>query len=228
MKIFLVAVIVAGMLLLAGAAGAGYYFFRNLSLPEPPPPPAAPAQPPAPPPASTPSPEQAAPTIEEKVKSLAEAIAEVSATGESREVTLVFTEAEVNEQASLLLTQVETPEDIPLEIKSVHVDLQTGNNLLVEAETTAYGFDVTIKVKTQVAVSEGKPAVTIIDVTLGNPLLNALMKDRIIALLTEQIDDLLVQLTESGISGQNVYLEFKGISIQEEEMTVTAIIKPKE
>ena len=223
----IISITAAALLILAGA---GYLVLSNLFPPEPPSPGATQATPPPPPKESKPPPpKQPAPGLEEKVENFMQAIADVSATGKSKEVTLVFTEAEVNDQAAKLLTQVEIPGDIPLEVKGVHIDFQTDNNLVTEAETVTYGFPVTIKVKTKVGIKEGKPDVEITDVSFGFIPLPETIKDRIVALITQKIDDLLVQLTESGIGGTGkVDLEFTEISIQQEELTITAIIKPKE
>ena len=208
-------------------AGVTYFILSNPPPPEPPPPVVAPVKPPPPSKEPAPPPEPPPPTFEEKVETFAQAIAEVSAIGESQEVILTFTEAEVNEQAAKLLSQVEMPEDIPMEIKGVRVDLQTGNNLATEAEVFAYGIGVTLQVKTQVSIKEGKPDVAVTDVSFGNPFLDAILKDRVTELITQKMDDLLIKLTETEIGGSGkVDLEFKAIDIQEEEMTVTVMIKP--
>jgi len=227
MKRLLVIISITAAVLLI-LAGAGYLVLSNLSPPEPPSPGATQTTPPPPKESKPPPAKQPAPSFEEKVENFMQAIADVSATGESKEVTLVFTEAEVNDQAAMLLAQVEIPEDIPSEVTGVHIDFQTGNNLVTEAETVTYGFPVTIKVKTQVGVKEGKPDVEITDVSFGFIPLPETIKDRIVAFITQKIDDLLVQLTESGIGGTGkVDLEFKEISTQQEELTINVIIKPK-
>ncbi len=230
----IISITVAALLIIAGA---GYFIFGNLSPPEPPTPSPAAAEPPPPPsesaPPEPPAPvkesEPPAPSFEEKIEDFIKAMADVSATGESKEVTLVLTEAEINQQATMVLAQAEIPEDIPLEIKSVHLDLQADNNLVNEVETVTYGFEVTIKVKTKVGIKEGKPDVEITDVSFGFIPLPAAVKDKIVDFLKQKIDDSLVQLTETGIGGNGkVDLEFKDINVQEEEMTITVIIKPKE
>jgi uncharacterized protein YpmS len=230
----IISITVAALLIIAGA---GYFIFGNLSPPEPPTPSPAAAEPPPPPsesaPPEPPAPvkesEPPAPSFEEKIEDFIKAMADVSASGESKEVTLVLTEAEVNQQAAMVLAQAEIPEDIPLEIKSVHLDLQADNNLVNEVETVTYGFEVTIKVKTKVGVKEGKPDVEITDVSFGFIPLPAAVKDKIVDFLKQKIDDSLVQLTETGIGGNGkVDLEFKDINVQEEDITITVIIKPKE
>jgi hypothetical protein len=54
-----------------------------------------------------------------------------------------------------------------------------------------------------------------------------MLKDRVSELITQKMDDLLIKLTETAVgSSEKVDLEFKAIDIQEEEMTVTIMIKP--
>ena len=222
----IISITIAGLLVLAGASYFLGYFNFNIPPPPEPPPQGTPAEPPPPRESELPT-RQPAPGVKEKIESLGQAIADVSTTGESKEVTLVFTEAEINEQASILLAQIEMPEDIRLEVKSVHIDLQTDNKLVTEVETVAYGFEVTIKVKAQVGIKEGKPGVEITDINFGFIPLPGTVKDRITALITQNTDDLLVYLTESEIGGGKVDFEFKDINIQQKEITIAIIIKPK-
>ncbi|MBA7638073.1 hypothetical protein ES703_45724 [subsurface metagenome] len=228
---------VAALLIIAGA---GYFILGNFSPPEPPTPGAPVTQPPPPPKENAPPPEPAvqgieneppakppAPSFEEKIENFKQAIADVYATGESQEVILVLTEAEINEQAGKRVTQFGVPGDIPLEVKSVYIDLQTDNNLVTEVGATSYGIEVTIKVETRVGVKEGKPSVEVTDISSGNPLLDAVLKDKFIELIAQNTGDLLVQLIEgeTGSAGK-VDLEFTDITVQKEEITFTIIIKP--
>ncbi len=218
--------------------GAGYFILSAFSPPEPPPPGAPVTQPPPPPSESAP-PEPSvkdieseppakppAPSFEEKIENFKQAIADVFASGESKEVTLVLTEAEVNQQAGKRVTQFEMPGDIPLEVKSIHIDLQTDNNLVTKVGATSYGIGVTIDIKTKVGVKEGKPGVEVTDISSGNPLLDAVLKDKFVELITQNTDDLLVQLIEgeTGSAGK-VDLEFTNITVQQEEITFTIMIK---
>lgn len=218
--------------------GGGYFVFSNFFSSEPPPkdeapteppaaPEAAPTTPPTPPRESAPLPptELPVPSLEEKVVDFRQAVADVLASGESQEVTLVFTEAEVNEQATRLLTQAEIPENIPLEIKSVHIDLQPGNNLLTKAETTILGFGVTLKANAQVSIREGKPKVDITKVSFGVIPIPGAVKDAVVGFIKQQTDDLLVQLTEPAIGGDGIDLEFQEINTQEDKVTITILVK---
>jgi len=233
----IISITVAALLIIAGA---GYFILSNLSPPEPPLPSAPVTEPPPPPKESAPPPEPPAPvkeseppakppapSFEEKIAILTQAIADVYNTGESKEVTLVFTEAEINQQAGKRVTQFEMPGDIPLEVKSVHIDLQTDNNLVTKVGATSYGIGVTIDIKTKVGVKEGKPSVEVTDISSGNPLLDAILKDKFIELITQKTDDLLVQLIEgeTGSAGK-VDLEFTNITVQQEQITFTIVIKP--
>jgi len=233
----IISITVAALLIIAGA---GYFILSAFSPPEPPTPSAPVTEPTPPPRENAPPPEPAvqgieneppvkppAPSFEEKIENFRQAIADVYATGESKEVTLIFTEAEINQQAGKRVTQFEMPGDIPLEVKSVHIDLQTDNNLVTKVGATSYGIEVTIEVETKVGVKEGKPSVEVTDISSGNPLLDAILKDKFIELITQKTDDLLVQLIESetGSSGK-VDLEFTDITIQQEEITFTIMIKP--
>ena len=163
---------------------------------------------------------QPAPSFEQEIEKLQAAIADVTATGESREVTLVLTETEANNQAARLLAQVEIPEDIPLEIESVHIDFREDNNIVTEIRGVAYGFEVTIKVKAKVSIEEGKPVVEVTNASLG--------KNEIAVFITQAMDNLLSQLTgtETGDNGK-VDLEFTDISVQESKVTITVIIRPR-
>ena len=216
-------------------AGAGYIILaRPFSTGAPPseaPPVGAlhsqnttPTKPPPPPKESTMPAEPQAPSPEDKTEALWQAIADVSTTGESQELILVFTEAEVNEQAAKMLFQVEIPEDIPLEIEDVHIDLKPNNNLLTEAQTTILGLGVKLKASSQVSISEGKPDVTITDVSFGFIPIPGTVKDKIVAFITQKTDDVLVQLTESA-AGSGIDAELKDINMEEEKVTITVLIE---
>ena len=127
-----------------------------------------------------------------------------------------------------MVDQTAMPEDIPLEIKSVHIDLQEENNLLTEMETVGYGFEFTIKVKTYLSVKEGKPDVQIDDISFGLIPVPGMVKEKIAAFMAQKVDSLMLELTETEIGGKKIDLEFKDIKIQQEEMTVTVLIKPED
>jgi len=201
----------------------GAWFFMSGSPPQPPsPPPTPPAAPPAEQPAQPPP-----LTFEQKINSLKQAIANVCATGESREITLTFTEAEANDQAAKLLATVEIPPDIPLEIERIHVDFQPGNNVAAEVKAAAYGFKPTIKVKAQVGIADGMPDVVITRVSFGFIPLPRLAKDKIVSLIGQEINNLQRQFTNGAMGyGGKVALEFTSINVQHEKATITLIVKP--
>lgn len=217
---------IAGLLILAGVS---YFLVRGFSLPGPPPRDTPLIEQPAPPGESKPTPEQPALSLEQQVEDLKTAIAGVCDTGESKEVTLVVTETEANALAAQMLAQAKIPEDIPLEISSVHIDFEAGNSIITEIKSVASGFiKVTVRVKAQVGVEAGKPKVEVTDVSFGFVPLPQSIKDRIIGYITQEVDDLLSRMTETAIDCDGtVGLEFKDISVQQTKMTVTVIIRPR-
>ncbi|MBA7683473.1 hypothetical protein ES703_91838 [subsurface metagenome] len=224
-KTQIIIVAVGGVLFIL--AGVGYLLSSSPPQPELPQPSVTPTQQAAPPKEAKPPPKPLPLSVEQKVESVREAIADVCATGGSREVTLVFTETEANDQAAKLLATAEIPADIPLEVESAHIDFQSDNNVLVEAKSVIYDrMRVTIKVTTHVSIEEGKPKIDITKVSFGFVPLPKLLKDRITGLITQQIDDSLNQMTEAGIGcNGKVDFKFKDISIQGEKLTITVVIE---
>ena len=221
MKLILLPVIIVALLILGGG---GYFLVRNLRSPELPPPPPAPVQP-APPPAET-TPAPPPPSFEDRVTDFRQAVVEVADTGESREVILTFTEAEITEQADKIMTRMEIPADIPLEIKGVSIDLQPGNNMLTIADTTILGFDAKLKVNTGVSIRAGRPDISINEVSFGMIPVPGMVKEKIVALISQQTDRMLVALTEAGTG--IVDLEFIDMTIDEDMLSVTVLISKTE
>jgi len=224
MKVVLIIIIVASVTLLLGVGAAGYLAWKSISPASPPTPSAPPT--PAPSPAPTPPPQPTS-SFEEKIKSLEQTVALVQSSGKSQETTLNFTEAEVNEQAAKMLTQIQMPADMPLKLTGVRIDLKPDNILSADLESTAYGFKVTIKVKAQVSIKEGKPEVKTTEISFGAMPLPQAIKDQVASLIAKSINDVVTQMTQTGISGAGVTLELKSITIQENDLTITAIIKPR-
>jgi len=171
-------------------------------------------------------------SLEENIQSVTESITEAATSGESREVTLVISETEANEQASKMLARTEVPEELPLLINSVQVDFQKDNIVVTMVDTTIqviFNIPIDIKIMSQVGIAYGQPTVTITDISFfGSALLPRSMKDQITGLIMENVDSLLTQVTEIDLGeGDKVEIEYKDIDIQEEEATVTAIVKPK-
>ena len=224
-KTQIIIVAVGGVLFIL--AGVGYLLSSSPPQPELLQPSVTPTQQAAPPKEAKSPSEQPPPSVEQKVESVREAIADVCATGGSREVTLAFTETEANDQAAKLLATAEIPPDIPLEVESVYIDFQSDNNVLVEAKSVILNsMKVTIKVTTHVSIEEGKPKIDITKVSFGFIPLPQPLKDRITGLITQMIDDSLNQMTEAGIGcNGKVDFKFKDISIQPEELTITVVIE---
>lgn len=217
--------VIAGLLILAGA---GYVLGRNPPPAEPLPQDTPPVEQPAPPEESKPTSEPPAPSLEQQAEDFMTAIADVCASGESKEATLVVTETEANNLAAQMLIQVEIPEDISLEINSVHIDFEADNNVVAEIGSVLYGFKVTIKSRAHISVEENKPKVELTDISFGFIPLPQAIKDRAVVYITQEIDNLLSQLTERTIdcNGTTVGLELKEINVQPGKMTVTALIRP--
>ena len=216
--------VIAGLLILAGV---GYVLGRNPSPAEPPRQVIPPVEQPAQPEESKPTSEPPSPSLEQHVEDFITAIADVCASGESKEATLVVTETEANNQAAQMLAQAEIPEDISLEITSVHIDFEADNNVVAEIGSVLYGFKVTIKSRAHVGVEGGKPQVEVTDVSFGFIPLPQEIKDRAVVYITQEIDNLLRQLTERTIdcNGTTIGLELKEINVQPDKMTITVLIR---
>jgi hypothetical protein len=223
---------IVALLLVAGAAG--YYFLTLLSpadvTPESTPPTtqpspvtAQPSQPPAQPPPSDEPPA----SFEEKIQGFIEELQEASTAGESTEITLVITEDEANSNIAPLLAQVEIPEDIPLEVESIHIDFQPGI-VATELRGTTYGITLTIQVEARVHIEDGKPRVEVVDINLGWLPLPQLVKDQITGLITQKIEELQTEALNQAIAAiGDVDWEVTRVDIQETQVTVSLLIKPK-
>jgi len=227
----LVIIVIAVVAGIAIGLGAGYFLFFQPPPPEPPPEAAAPAEPPvAPESDQNQTPMAPAPSsIEEQVPAINEAIADVITSNQSKEVSLVVTEREANEQAAKILANLEIAENMPVEVTAVRLDFKTGNNVLVDVETTSLGFDLTIEVMSRVSIEAGKPAVEVTEVNFGFVPLPSSAKQQITDFIRQQSEDLYDQLIEMELgTDRQVDLEFKEIVIEEDSATVTAIITPKD
>ena len=230
----IIIVVIAAVLITVAAVN--YFEFGQPATTESPPSPSQEvkpaAEPPVPPSGSEPVTEETPETpetIEKGIENLMEAVTDVCAGGEAKEVTLVFSEIEANALAAEGIVQVGIPEDIPLEIKDIHVDFQPGNIVLTEIDTVALGsLQAKVKVKSEVDITDGKPAATVTEIDFGFIPLPDSLKDRVADLVREGIEDLLNQLTETGLGCDGeVALAYKDIDIQEEEATITVLVQPK-
>jgi hypothetical protein len=224
MKIFLI--IIGGIVVLSLiTAGIFYVIGHDAAITEAPPPTTPASGQPAPVEEPTsPSPDEA--PIETGIDGLNNIVAEVYATGESREVVIVITETEANNKAAELLPTIEIPADIPLEIEGIHLDLQPDNLVLVEAQGTLFGrLKTTIRATAQVSIVKGKPRVEITQISFGFVPVPQALKDKMVSLITEKLDDFVAQLITAGNSnGGEVSLELRDIIIRDDDLTVTAVI----
>ena len=155
------------------------------------------------------------------MEGLSEAIAEVVTTGESSEVTLLFSEETVNDKVAESLVGTTINAGMVIEVTVVDLDLQSGN--LIAAELTgkmSSGFGVTIRVQAQVSIQAGKPAVEIIEANVpANLIADA---------ITGAVDTLLIQLTQTETGDdENVDIEFTDIIIHDDELALVVMVKPK-
>lgn len=182
-------------------------------------------------PTSQPPPTQTPSTLEQNITSLEQAINNIATTGQSQEVTLTITESEANVQAAAMLTSATMPPDVPLEIKGVKIDFKPGNIILAEIDTVLHAvisLSVKVNVQMQVGIQAGKPTASVTDVSFtGSSLLPPSAKDQITSLITQQIDQLITQLTTAELAGGKVVLEYTKINIQETSAAVTVLVKPK-
>ena len=155
------------------------------------------------------------------MEKLPETITTVASTGESSEVSLVFSEEAVNDKVAQSLVGTTIDAGVTMDVTAVGLDLQSGN--LIEAElngTTSFGFGVVIRVTAQVSIEAGKPAVEVIDANVP--------ADLIASAITEALDSPLIQLTRIGSGDdENVDIEFTEITIQDDELTLVVMVRPK-
>jgi hypothetical protein len=160
-------------------------------------------------------------SFEQEMEKLTETMTDVASTGESSEVSLIFSEETVNDKVAQSLVGTTINAGVTMEVTAVDLDLQDGN--IIEAElngTTSFGFGVVIRVKAQVSIEAGKPVVEVIDANVP--------KDLIADPITEALDTLLIQLTRTGSGDdENVDIEFTDITIQDDELTLVVMIRPK-
>ncbi|GEM_PF-3464664 len=219
-----VIIIIVAIIALAGAGVGGYLIANKLNAPSPPQPaPTTPVPAPSPAPAPAPSPAPTAQNFEQKIESLQNVISRVQTSGKSEEVTLTFTEAEVNEQAGLMLAQM--PPDSQFKVTSVKIDLKPNNVIAAELGAVAAGISLPVKVNVQVSVISGKPELKITGINFGFIPLPQSVKDQVSATLAKSLDDMLMQMMQTGAGG-GIALEFKTITIRENDMTMTVLINP--
>lgn len=224
MKIVIIPLVIVALLILAAG---GYFVLRAVDFDEPPSPPPAPTTPTQPPAEVEPAPPPPASTPGDSLTDFQQAVAEVAETGESQEVVLTFTEAEVNARADEVMTGMEVPEDIPLELNSVSIDLKPGNRLLALADTTILGFDATLEVDAVISIRDGQPDVSINEISFGTIPVPGSVKEEIAELIRQQIDRVLLDLAGSA-AGSGVELDFQDITTDEDKLTVTVLISQQE
>jgi len=175
----------------------------------------------------TPPTTQPPPSFEQKIENFRKEVEDACIAGESKEVALVITKDEANSKIAPLLARVEIPEDIPLEIESIHIDFKP-DTVITALKVATYGITLTIEVEAQINIRDGKPEVEIVDIDFGWIPLPKLIEDQITGLLTQKIEDLQTRTLNEGITAiGDVDWEVTEVNIQERQSTVTLVIKPK-
>ena len=216
-------------LLIVGAVSYYFLIWLPRATPESTPP-ATQSPPPTtqPPPTTEPPPAtQSPPSFEQKMENFLKEVEDAHNTGESRKISLVITEDEANSEIAPRLAQVELPEDIPLEVESVHIDFQP-DLAVTTLKGTAYGIALTVEVKAQVSIQDGEPKVEVIDVDFGWLPLPEVVKDQITSLLTQKIEDLQTTALNEAITAYgDMDWEVTEVNIQETQVAITLIVRPK-
>ncbi|MDD4859212.1 MAG: hypothetical protein PHR56_03295 [Dehalococcoidales bacterium] len=227
MKTIIVIIIAAAAVLVLVIAGVDFFKSRPASQPpitQTPTPSATPSQTAANTPNPTPT------SIQQNATNLEQAINNVASTGKSQEVTITISESEANTQAAAMLSTATMPPDVPMEIKSVAIDFKSGNIITANIDAVVksiISLSMTVKVQAQVSIQSGKPAAKVTDVSFtGSALLPQSVKDQITVLITQEIDQFIVQLTSTQLAGGKVTLEYLNINVQESSAAVTVLVKP--
>ncbi len=165
-------------------------------------------------------------TFDQKIEGLRQAIDQVCTTGLSQEVSLVFSEAEANEQAGKLLSTTEIETDIPLEVTGVKIYFEDDNRVKAEIKAVIYGFKPTIKTETSVGIRDGEPEIEITRLSFGFLPLPGLVKDKVEQIIMQKIDELKTRYSGSqmGCDGK-INFEFTDIGISQGEVSVTLTLR---
>lgn len=165
-------------------------------------------------------------TLEQKIEGFRQAIDRVCASGQSQEVSLVFSEAEANEQAGKLLATTVIETDIPLEITGVKIYFKDDNRVLAEIRAAIYGIKATIKTETSVTIRDGEPALEITHLGFGFLPLPGLVKDKVAQIIRQKLDELKARYGSAQMSCEgNIKLEFTDIDIRQGEAALTLTIR---
>jgi len=187
----------AVVVLLLAIAWVGYYLLTKPPQSELPPaatPPVEQLAPEVAPPVEqsapkvTPSTEPSPLSFSQKIDNLWQEVEEVRVTGEGREVTLVFTEAEINSEIPRLLTKANLREAVPLDIKSAQLDFHPDDAITVLTTVDTYGITLDVEVETRVGIEAGKPRITIVDIHLGKIFLPTFIKNYVINTISDAVE----------------------------------------
>lgn len=142
----------------------------------------------------------------------------------SEELTMVFTEAEANQEAKKRVVGLFIPE-FNLEVKSIDIDFKSGNTVLSKIGCSVYGFSATGTAEAQASAEAGKPKIEVTKINFGAIPVPEATRQQAIVFLEQEIDTLLTQLLEQGKS-QGVTLEVREIITTENDMSFKVFAKP--
>ncbi|MBI2869326.1 MAG: hypothetical protein HYX96_05830 [Chloroflexi bacterium] len=196
--------VVAGIVALLLLAVAVNYLFIERPFAQRPPP--APVQPSPPPPVLEPGKGFTA-----KIEDFRRSALEACASGQDKELSLSFTEQEINEQASYMLRQSQAGGEVPLDIRRGHIDLQPGGNFVTEVEAAAMNISFNITVKSRLTIQSGKLNIETLDIQM--PVLLASFKEQIGLAIRMKTQEVLAQIDAVGLECAQGRLEVKYLTV---------------
>ncbi len=143
--------------------------------------------------------------------------------GQPQEVSLVLTETEANEAALRLIQQSGT--QIPMQIKAIRVDFQTGNSIRISVDAVTFMITYTMIATEGVRVDNSALVINIISVEA--PFLLSSYKDAMGGMVKQETELLLQQFIGSGLGyGDKIILEYTGVQTDDSSITIKAMAKP--
>ena len=151
----------------------------------------------------------AAQRFDSKIEALKEEIALAQSTGYPREIAMTFTE----EEASSWVAALAEDNELPVSMKFIQIQFRDG---VVQASATAdMVVDVHVVTQAQIAVSEGKPDISVQNLHLGRlPIPQTLTNQVMVALMAE---------LEQRYDGFPI--ELQDVAVEGGELTITGVTR---
>lgn len=161
----------------------------------------------------------------QKIDDLRKAAQEVFDSGNGKEVRLLLTEGEVNQQVASMLAQSRARGELPMDIKRASVDLQPDNAFTIEIDAVALNINFNIKVISRIGIKAARPSIETVDVQV--PLVLSSFKEQIAGMVRQQTEAMLSQLTQTEpVGGGKLEVQFTEIKTGDQELAVTAMLTP--